>query len=144
MSPLGTGPIWISSFTFGGYGLGLCLTGLAIVGGVVRLKPCSSKIICCPRLGCWPEVPGSWIPFPVSYPGLVMKGVFWTVEGTSRISGPWRLGCGRVTSWGSSSSQERLEPKKAKRVKLPEVASGAVISSGNNDYFSIRSKLLEN
>lgn len=108
--PLGTWPVWISSFTFGRYGPGLCLIGVAVVGGVVRLKPCSSKIICCPTLGCWSEVPGSWIPFP--YPGLVMKGVFWAVEGTSKISGPWRLGCGRVTSWGSSSSQERLEPKK--------------------------------
>lgn len=94
------------------YGLGLSLTGVAAVGGVVRLKPCSSKIICCPTLGCWWVVPGSWIPFSVSYPGLVMKGVFWTVEGTSKISGPWRLGCGRVTSWGSSSSQREVRAKK--------------------------------
>lgn len=43
-----------------------------------------------------------------------MKGVFWTVEGTSKISGPWRLGCGRVTSWGSSSSQREVRAKKKK------------------------------
>lgn len=49
---LGTWPIWISSFTFGGImALAYALQGLP--GAVWFAKPCSSKIICCPRLGCW-------------------------------------------------------------------------------------------